>query len=268
VIGARSEARACEDAPAMGIENRVHVVGGMSNEAFLEAYAAPGRVGLAGGPSAIDKMIRRAQRKQRPDGSWSHWGHAFLFEGRRQDGKHWVLESDIDFHRERVLIGVQENRIEKYHDEPYFAELAVLDFGVKQKDVDAMIGVGLDLVARRTQYSLRELLATYMKLRTPSERASKNKLAQDRAMFCSAFVQHLFLEIGIDFADEVDTKLTTPEDIAQTKVPHDTYLLRRLADALSRGRRRSSPRRPRPSRAKRPERAAPSKRRSKRRRAA
>ena len=209
------------------MNNETHIVGGLSNEAFLERYAAPGRVGLAGGPSAIDKIIRKAQRRQRADGTWSHWGHAFLFEGRRQDGKHWVLESDIDFHRERVQIGVQENRVEKYHDESYFTELAILDFGADEAAVERMIGVGLDLVARRAQYSLRELVATYVKLRKPDERATKNRLAQDRAMFCSAFVQHLYLEIGIDFADAVDTKLTTPEDIAQTTVPHVTYLLRR-----------------------------------------
>jgi hypothetical protein len=209
----------------MKIKSETVVVKDISNADFLERYAAPGRVGLAGGPSAIDKMIRRAQRKQRPDGTWSHWGHAFLFEGRRADGQHWVLESDIDFHRERVQIGVQENRIEKYHDESYFAELAVLDFGVTDVGAHRMIGVGLDLLARRTQYSLRELVATYVKLRKPAERAAENKLAQERSMFCSAFVQHLYLQIGIDFADDVDTKLTTPEDIAQTPVPHVTYLL-------------------------------------------
>jgi hypothetical protein len=46
-------------------------------------------------------------------------------------------------------------------------------------------------------------------------------------MFCSAFVQHLYLTVGIDFADDVDTKLTAPEDIARTRVPHNAWMLTR-----------------------------------------
>lgn len=200
---------------------------GMTNAEFLARFAAPGRVGLAGGPGMIDKVIRRSQRRQMPKNAWSEWGHAFLFQGKRVDGFHWVLESDIDFHRERVQIGVQENRITKYHDDDYFKALAVLDFGVTEAQTHVMVGEGLNLLADRTQYSLREVFATYLKLKKPHERAGKNKLARDRAMFCSAFVQHLYLQLGIDFADAVDTKLTTPEDIAQTQVPHTAYILTR-----------------------------------------
>ena len=85
----------------------------------------------------------------------------------------------------------------------------------------------LDLVARRTQYSLRELFAAYWKLKKPEKRATKNPLSRERAMFCSAFVQHVYLKIGIDFAPDVDTKLTSPHDIAVTPVPHTTWILRR-----------------------------------------
>lgn len=199
-------------------------VRGLSNAAFLDAYAAPGRVGLVGGPSVIEKVIRRAQRRQREDGSWSAWGHAFVFQGRRVDGQHWVIESDIDIHRERAQIGVQENRVAKYHDDEAYPHLAVLDFGVTEDQARQMLSEGLRLLCDRTQYSLREVLATYWKLKKPAARDGKNRLARERAMFCSAFVQHLFLGIGVDFARDVDTKLTTPEDIAQTDVPHVAYV--------------------------------------------
>ncbi len=209
----------------VGIE-RV-LVGGLTNAEFLTTHAAAGRVGLIGGPSLIEKVIRRAQRRQRADGSWSEWGHAFLFQGKRPDGKHWVLESDIDVHRERAQIGVQENRIDKYFDDIAYPHVAVLDFGMSEPQAHVMIGEGLRLLAERTQYSLREVLAAYWKLKKPSEREGKNRLARERAMFCSAFVQHLFVQVGIDFANDVETKLTTPEDIIQTTVPHTAYWLER-----------------------------------------
>jgi len=46
-------------------------------------------------------------------------------------------------------------------------------------------------------------------------------------MYCSAFVQHLFRKAGLELAPGVVSKNTTPEDIAQTSVPHVTYLLSR-----------------------------------------
>lgn len=199
----------------------------MTNESFLESYAKAGRVGLVGGPDIIEKAVRRSQRRQTVDGRWSDFGHAILFQGRRADGKHWVIESDIDIHRERAQFGVQENRIEKYHGDAEYTSIAILDFGISDEQAQAVIGEGLDLVARRTQYSLRELFAAYWKLKKPEKRATKNPLSRERAMFCSAFVQHVYLKIGIDFAPDVDTKLTSPHDIAVTPVPHTTWILRR-----------------------------------------
>jgi hypothetical protein len=206
----------------------VVAVSSQSNADFLEAHARAGCVGLVGGPDILEKAIRRAQRHQRADRSWARYGHAFFFQGRRPDGHHWIIESDVELHREHTRIGVQENRLDKYHGDHEYTSIAVLDFGVSDEQARAMIKEGLDLMVRRTQYSLRELFAAYWAIaRTPDSRAGKNPLAQERALFCSALVQHLFLKIGIDFADEVDTKLTTPEDIAQTKVAHTAYVLER-----------------------------------------
>jgi hypothetical protein len=190
-----------------------------SNAEFFARHARAGCVGLVGGDLAIDKAIRKAQRALSPEKAVARYSHAFVFVGPREDGHLWALESDLDFHRERVQLGVQENRVEKYADADY-PNVAVLDFGLTAAQTTTVLGVGLDLLARRTQYSLRELLAVYWSLKQPSRRQGANALAQERAMFCSAFVQHLYLAIELDFAPDVATKLTLPEDIAQTRVPH------------------------------------------------
>jgi hypothetical protein len=203
------------------------VVANLSNAEFFERHAAPGRVGLVGGPGLVDQVIQRAQRKQRGDRSWSPWAHAFVLQGKRFDGHHWILESNIEIHRRNVQIGVQEGRVAKYFDDEAYTSCAVLDFGLSEADTQRLLGTGLELLTDRTQYSLREILSAYLGLREPTARNRKSRLSQERAMFCSAFVQHVFLSAGIDFALEVDTKLTTPEDIAQTRVSHVAYVLSR-----------------------------------------
>jgi hypothetical protein len=102
--------------------------------------------------------------------------------------------------------------------------VAVLDFGLKAAQVNEVIGAGLDLLASRTQYSLRELLGVGFSLAAPSRRAGPNKLARERALFCSAFVQHLYLKVGIDFAPAVETKLTLPEDLAQSSAARTIWV--------------------------------------------
>jgi hypothetical protein len=203
---------------------KVTPVAAPTNQAFFDAHGRAGCVGLVGGDLAIDRAIRKAQRPLTPDQSWAKFSHAFVFVGPREDGQLWVLESDLDFHRERVQLGVQENRVAKYADEKAYPHVAVLDFGLTPFQVNKVIALGLDLMARRTQYSLRELLAVAWSLKAPRRRQGANKLSQEKAMFCSAFVQHLYLAVGIDFALEVDTKLTLPEDIAQTTVPHQAWV--------------------------------------------
>lgn len=200
---------------------------GLSNREFLERYAAPGHVGLCGGAAPVDVLIRRAQRHLDAARQWSDWSHAFVFEGVRADGRHWVMESDLQFHRRNVQLGAQENRLEKYGDETLFPTLAVLDFGLNPTQIAAVIQEGLDLVASRERYSLRELVGTLIALRKPELRAQENVLAKKRSVFCSAFVQRLFHRAAIDLAPGVSGKNTTPEDLARSPVPHVTYLLQR-----------------------------------------
>ncbi len=207
--------------------NEIVAVTGLSNREFLEAYARPGRVGLSGGTTLIDRAIARAERHIDHDGRWSQWSHSFLFQGRRPDGHHWVIESDLQVHRKHIRLGVQENRISKYFDENLYTTLAVLDFGLGEPQVATLVREGLELVANRARYSLRELVGTLIALRHPELRGQGNVLAREKSLYCSAFVQHLFRKAGIDLAPGVDAKNTTPEDICRAPAPHVTYLLKR-----------------------------------------
>ncbi len=211
------------------MENQSIIVSGISNREFLERYALPGRVGLCGGGTRVDIAIRRAQRHLHEEGRWSDWSHAFIFEGVRADGQHWVVESDIQIHRKHIQLGAQENRAAKYFDEKMFPALAVLDFGLSEAQVTTLLREGLELVANHERYSIRELIGTLIALRKPELRAQENLLARERSVYCSAFVQRLFLKAGIDLVPGVAGKNTTPEDIARTPVPHTTYLLQREA---------------------------------------
>ena len=203
------------------------VVTGLSNREFLELHARPGRIGLSGGITFIDKAICRAERHLDERERWGAWSHAFLFQGLRLDGQHWVVESDLQVHRKHIQLGVQENRVSKYFDEKLYTSLAVLDFGLGETQIACRLREGLELVANRARYSLRELFGTLLALKRPELRSRQNLLARESSMYCSALVQHLFRKTGLDLAPGVDLKNTTPEDIARTAVPHVTYLLQR-----------------------------------------
>jgi hypothetical protein len=209
------------------METQTITVTGLSNREFIERYAAPGRVGLCGGTTRVDIAIRAAQRHLHAERRWSDWSHAFLFEGRRIDGQHWVLESDIQILKKNIQLGAQENRAEKYFDENMFPALAILDFGLTETQAAALICEGLELVAKREKYSLRELLGTLAVLKKPELRAQENRLAQERSVYCSAFVKRLFAQLEMDLVPGVAGKNTAPEDIANSPVPHVKYLLLR-----------------------------------------
>ena len=209
--------------------NPIITVSGMTNPEFLQEYAQPGRVGLSGGVTLIDKAISRAERHLDDAGRWSLWSHAFLFQGRRPDGHHWVIESDLLINRRHIRLGVQENRVTKYFDDELYTTLAVLDFGLSEEQVATLLREALELVANRARYSLRELVGTLIALRHPELRGQGNVLAREKSLYCSAFVQFLFRKAGIDLAPGVDAKHTTPEDISRAPIPHLTYLLKRGA---------------------------------------
>ena len=200
-------------------------VEGISNREFFERHAAPARIGLYGGPELINRIIGRAQRHLDDEAAWSRWSHAFLFQGRRADGYHWVIESDLDIHRKHIRLGVQENRVTKYHDDAHTTALAVLDFGLTSAQVERVLAGALELVAQRTKYSLRELAGTAWALRHPEWRPRENLLARDQTYFCSAFVRHVFAGAGVDLAAGIDEKNTAPEHIVRTTVPHMKWVM-------------------------------------------
>jgi len=214
---------------ATALKDQTIRLSNLSNEQFLKLHAHPGRIGLSGGLTFVDKAICRAERHLNDNERWSLWSHAFIFQGTRADGHHWVVESDIQVQRKHIQLGVQENRMSKYYDEKLYTNLAVLDFGLGEGHVAALLREALELVATRARYSLRELVGTLIALRHPELRSQNNLLARECSMYCSAFVQHLFRKISFELAPGIDGKNTTPEDISRSPVPHVTYLLEREA---------------------------------------
>ncbi|WP_395683666.1 hypothetical protein [Dokdonella sp.] len=202
-----------------------------ANRDFLLAHAAPARIGLAGGSHPIDRSIRKAQRALTADAAGSAWSHAFLIGEQRSDGHWWVLESDLDVRHKQVRLGAQENRLAKYFDEAAWPNLAVLDFGLDASQSARVLATALDLLADATRYSLREIVGTLLALARPDLRTRENLLAREGSLYCSAFVQHCYASIGIEFAPGVSTKNTTPHDIAATARPHRVERLLRQAGA-------------------------------------
>lgn len=209
------------------------LVGDLAPRAFFERHARAGRVGLIGGASAGSRAIGRAQRPVAADRRRSRWSHAFLFQGRRVDGAHWVIESDLDVHRRHVRLGVQENRIDKYDAADDWSCALVLDLGLDDAAARRVVAAGLELVAARARYSLRELAGTLLAMHTREQRAAsrtkpqRNRLARERSFFCSALVSHVFASQGIELVPGLDAKLTTPEDLARSPRVRAAWLLER-----------------------------------------
>ena len=201
------------------------IITGMSNREFIHAYAAPGRIGLAGGADVVSRLIEFAQRHLDDERKPSLWSHAFLFQGTRHDGHHWVFESDLEVHRKNIRLGVQENRIEKFCIEKNYPVLAVLDFGLGDGEVTTVLRESLDMVAGRTRYSLRELMGTLIALRRPAMRAKPNPLSRPASFFCSAFVTHVLRKAGIDPVPGLDVKHTAPEDLFRSPRVANIWLL-------------------------------------------
>lgn len=207
--------------------NEIVEITGLTNAEFFARHAGPGRVGLVGGTALIDRAICRAQRHMDDERKWSYWSHAFLMQGPRHDGHHWVIESDLDVHRRHIRLGVQENRMTKYHDEELYSTVAVLDFELTPEQTAAILTEGLNLVADRTKYSLRELLGVVVAMKSQTLRGKTNILSREKSLFCSALVRHLFRSAEVDLVPGLDVKQTAPEDLARSAVPHTTYLLKR-----------------------------------------
>jgi len=200
-----------------------NIVEGLTNQEFFERFAAPGRVGLVGGPELINRLIMRAQRHLNDEHEWSRWSHAFLLQGRRHDGHHWVVESDLDI-----------NRTTKYFDDTQYTSLAILDFGLTPEQEQRVLAGALELVSAGIRYSLREIAGTMWAMRHAGWCPKENRLAQERAFYCSSFVRHVFGEAGLDLAGGIAEKNTAPEHIVRTTLPHTKWILTRGPAPVSR----------------------------------
>jgi len=211
-----------------------NIVEGLTNQEFFERFAAPGRVGLVGGPELINRLIMRAQRHLNDEHEWSRWSHAFLLQGRRHDGHHWVVESDLDIKPKHIRLGVQENRTAKYFDDTQYTSLAILDFGLTPEQEQRVLAGALELVSAGIRYSLREIAGTMWAMRHAGWCPKENRLAQERAFYCSSFVRHVFDEAGLDLAGGIAEKNTAPEHIDRTSLPHTKWILTRGPAPVSR----------------------------------
>ena len=200
-------------------------VSGISNREFIHTYAAPGRIGLAGGADVVSRLIEFLQRGLDDEHQSSLWSHAFLFQGMRHDGQHWVFESDLEVHRKNIRLGVQENRIEKFCCGKSYPVLAVLDFGLGADETSAVMRESLEMVAGRIRYSLRELMGTLVAMRRPAMRAKPNPLARPQSLFCSAFVTHVLRKAGIDPVPGINVKHAAPEDLFRSPRASNIWLL-------------------------------------------
>jgi len=200
-------------------------VEGISNAEFLEQYAGPGRIGLCGGNEVINRLIRKLQYHVTADGHRSPWSHAFLCSGRRMDRRHWVLESDLDLRHKQIRLGVQENRIDRYHDAAQYPNLAIVDFGLDETQTAAVLSSGLDLLAGLSQYSLRELVGTLLSMQLDGLRRRRNLFEVEGSLYCSAMVQHCYQSVGVEFQPGVHLKNITPHDISICPRARTAYLL-------------------------------------------
>ena len=197
----------------------------LSNKEFIEQYATPGCIGLIGADTPIDNSIKKMQKYITADGKQSLWSHAFIFSDKRRDGHWWLIESDLEFHRKQMKLGVMENRAEKYFDEKHFPNIAILDFGLNETQQNAVIGEGLNLVHAKTQYSIREVFGVLYAFLNKKDRSKENKLAQENSLFCSAFVQHCYKTIDLVFSPNISEKHLAPQDIVNTKIPHKLLVM-------------------------------------------
>jgi hypothetical protein len=207
---------------------RVELPSATSNRELITRHARPGCIGLCSSDNLFSRTVHRASRRLDDAGTPGSWSHAFIFQEKRSDGRQWVIESDLEVHRRNIRLGVQENRADKFFDEQEYPNFAVLDLGLDSEQVGGLISAGLEMVAGRVRYSIRELFGALTALHIPKLRSQDNRFGNDRSIYCSALVLHLFRQIGLDLVPGVHPKRTTPDDIARTPVPHKAHIIKRL----------------------------------------
>ena len=77
-------------------------------------------------------------------------------------------------------------------------------------------------------------------MRHPGWCPRANRLAQEKAFYCSSFVRHVFGQAGVNLASGIDEKNTAPEHIARSALPHTKWILARGEAPASRVRKLSA----------------------------
>lgn len=198
---------------------------------FLSEHGRGGRVGLLGGAPLGHRLVRWGQAPITSDRRWSLWSHVVIFA--EEGGQRVLYESDFDLRvfPPRLRNGAQVNPIEKYFDPRRWPYMCVLDFQLTQAQIQEVIDACTGMIRQGVRYALWGLVVAGLYFRLGRGILAKTR-ARPRELFCSAFVQEAFMEVGIRFQEHVSVQHLGPEHIWQTPVPHLTYMRQKEWEAL------------------------------------
>jgi len=185
---------------------------------FFVSHHRPGRIGFVGASDTVGTAIRDAQRQLTLDGAPSRWSHVFLMGDTRADGEPYIFESDLepDFERHQVRNGAQESRLRKWAADAV-EHAAVVEIAEVGDRVPALMAATLSFVyGQQAAYPVMQLVGTWWQI--ISARVWRaNPFEDAKALYCSSFVRHCFLEVGVDLVDErIHLSNTAPEHLWQT----------------------------------------------------
>ncbi len=202
-----------------------------SPEDFLSEHGRDGRVGLFGGAPLGHRLVRWGQGPITPDRRWSLWSHVVIFA--EEDGRRVLYESDFDLRvfPPHLRNGAQVNPIEKYFDPKRWPYMCILDFELTRSQIQKIVCACRLMIDQRVRYALWGLVASGLYYRL-GRNVQVRSQARPRGLFCSAFVQRAFMEVGIRFQGDVPLQHLGPEHIWQTPVPHLTYVRLKERDVL------------------------------------
>ncbi len=205
-----------------------HVVKERSNREFLEQHGKPGRVGLISGSNWIHMGVRLGQALLPELGRPSLWSHVVVFNHGGQ-----IYESDImiKWQELKLVNGAQENPISKYFDQQKYPYLAVLEFKLREEQIQGVLEACQKMIDERVLYPISGLIGTGLAYLFRTER-KRNVWCMKNALYCSAFAQKSYEAIGIDFTETVHTTHTSPEHIWRTSVNHDIFFREKEKIAL------------------------------------
>lgn len=196
----------------------------VSNLAFIRQHARPGALILIGGSRGIENMLRYRQSPL-SEGAKSLWSHICVFEGQRDDKKDWIVESDLDFRGMKLINGYTESNTDRFERRDWYPNIAIMDFGLSALQVRRLMSEIKLISQKPPRYPILKIL--YAILLNERDRIFANS-DTNKSLTCSAFVRHLYLQLGIDLSPQVSSvSATFPEDIFRTATTHQRYLLLR-----------------------------------------